>query len=98
MLQGRHVALVDQFFLGFDVVVEAGFGQAQTLGDVAQGGGSGALGVKQLGRLRQDCRAFGIVLSRAVERRGLAVLAGLFVAVKIARGRVDDRRTYLLLF
>ena len=68
VLQGCHITLVNQVFFGFDVVVEAGFGQAQAFGDIPQRGGARALGIKQLGRLRQDCRALGIVLGGAVER------------------------------
>ena len=67
-LQRGHVALVDELFLGFDVVVEAGFGQPQALGDVLEGGCPGAFGIKQLGCLRQNGNTLGIVLGRAVKR------------------------------
>ena len=67
--QGRQVALVDQLFLGFDVVVEAGLGQPQVLGNVLQGGGAGALVIEQTGGLGQDGQALGVVLHGAVEGR-----------------------------
>ncbi len=38
MIQGCEVALENQLFLGFYIVVEAGFGQAQRLRDIAQRG------------------------------------------------------------
>ena len=68
VLQCCHVALVDQFFLGFYIVVQAGFGEAQALGDIAQGGSPGALVIKQLGSLGQDRHPLGVVLSRAIKR------------------------------
>ena len=67
MAHGCVVALVDQVFFGFNVVVEAGFGQSKLVGDIAQGRGASAFGIKKLGRPGQYGGMFRFVLDTAIE-------------------------------
>ena len=67
MAHGRVVALVDQVFFGFYVIVETGFGQSQLIGDIAQRGRASALGIKKLGRPGQYGGMFRFVLDTAIE-------------------------------
>ena len=41
------IALIDEVFFIGHVVVETGFGQAQSTGNVGQGGRSGAFGIEK---------------------------------------------------
>ena len=43
------IALIDEVFFVGHVVIQAGFGQAQSTRNISQGGGSGAFGVEELG-------------------------------------------------
>ena len=90
VFQGRHVALVNEIFFGFDVVVQAGFGQAQAFSDIPQSGSPRPFVVKQFGCLRQNRCALGVVLDRAIEgRRGIA---RVWVSVGCHKGRILVKR------
>ena len=43
------VALINKVFFVGRVVIQAGFGQPQSTGNIGQGGGSGAFGVEEFG-------------------------------------------------
>ena len=43
------IALVDEVFFVGHVVIQTGFGQAQSTGDIGQGGRSGAFSIEELG-------------------------------------------------
>lgn len=66
---GCVVTLVNQVFLGFHIVIKAGFCQSQLVGDVTEGSRARALGIKKLGRPRQYGRVFRFVLDTAIEGR-----------------------------
>ena len=65
------VALVDQIFFGRDVVVQAGFGEAQSAGHIGQGSGACPLGVEQFRRTGQHGRALGLTLQATTEGRAI---------------------------
>ena len=43
------ITLVNEVFFVGHVVIQTGFGQAQSTGDIGQGGRSGALGIQEFG-------------------------------------------------
>ena len=81
-LQRCQVALVDQFFLGADIVVEAGLGEAEARGDILQCRCPGALAVEEAGGLGEDRGALGVVLRLPVE--GLGARGGWLAATHAA--------------
>jgi len=65
------VALVYQVFLGGHVVIEAGFGEAQTTRNIGQCGRARALGIEQFCGTGEHRGALGLTLQAPAEGRSL---------------------------
>ena len=65
------VTLVNQVFLGGDIVVKAGLGKTQTACHIGQRGRSRSLGIKQLGGTGKHRSMLGFTLQTAAEGRAM---------------------------
>ena len=66
----RNIALINQIFFGFDVVINTGFCQLHTAGNILESSSSRTLPIEELCRFGENRLEFELVLAPFGKRRG----------------------------